>query len=50
MRRKYYLFAAVQLALAVPYVEGVRAFSDKPLRGRQPNAATAAGDHRDLAT
>ena len=39
----------VQLALAAPGDEDVRAFLHKPLRGSQPDTAAAAGDHGDLA-
>ena len=42
-------FGLVQLALAAPGDEDVGAFFDEPLRGRQPDTATAAGDHGDLS-
>jgi hypothetical protein len=42
-------FGLVQLALAAPGDEDVGAFFDEPRRGCQPDTATAAGDHGDLA-
>ncbi len=42
-------FGLVQLALAPPGDEDVGAFFDEPRRGCQPDTATAAGDHGDLA-